>query len=156
MASSKAVAVTLLLTCKKVPTEKAEPPQPAADHSEMRQTATPSARGQWTRIPLRPTDSQYLLLHRGHHRVSTSPHLRWRHTLPSSVLKPGKRRSRIRTGYTIRRRRHRRVDHQRLRNVQRLRERLRYSRTERRSLRNQPTQRGPSTRPLQKSQQMVM
>ena len=152
MASSKAVAVTLLLTCKKVPTEKAEPLQPAADHSEMRQTATLSARGRWTRLPLRPTGSQYLLLHRDHHRVSTSPHLRWRHTLPSSVLKTGKRRSKTRTGYIPTRRRHRPVGRQRLQKGRKLHERHLCNRMELRRRRNRPMRHDPSTKPLLKSQ----
>jgi hypothetical protein len=74
MASSKAAIVTLLLTCKKVPTGKAESLQPAADpHSEMRQTAIPLAHNTWAHLRFRRSGSQYLHPLQGHHPVSTLP-----------------------------------------------------------------------------------
>ena len=151
MASSKAVIVTLLLTCKKVPTGKAEPLQPAVDHNEMQRIETRSAHGQ-CRLQFRHSGSRSLHLLRGHRLASTSLRQRWRHTLPSSVLKTGKRRSKTRTGYIPTRRRLRPVGRQRLQKDRRLHERHLCNRMELRRRRNRPMRRGPSTKPLLKSQ----
>jgi hypothetical protein len=158
MASSKAVLVTLLLTCKKVPTGEVELLQLAANLSEMLRSALSSPLRPWVRLLCRHSDSrltQYLHHLPDHRLVSTSHPLRCLRMLQSLTHKTGTRHSRTRTGFTMNRRRHHRADHRKPRSDRRRLGRPQYHRRAHRRRRTSQKLRDRDTRLSLKKQRMA-
>ena len=159
MASSKAVLVTLLLTCKKVPTGKVELLRLAANlRSGTLQSVLHSPARPWVRLQSRHSGSrptQYLRRLLDHRLVLTFRPLRCLRMLQDSAHKTGKRRSRTRTGFTTNPRRHRKAGPQKLRSDRRrIGKRLYHKRALQRRRTSQKL-RGRSIRLSQKSQKMA-